>query len=73
MVPRTEAGDSHREQPQEKAAVRTIAVWWASMARSHLRLVRSQATFKEYPPRQRAATFGIDQAIDTMKQNLGGN
>ncbi len=30
-------------------------------------------TFKEFPPRQRAASFSIDQAVDKMKQNLGGN
>ncbi len=29
------------------------------------------ATFRDYPPRQRAATFGIDQAIEKMRQNLG--
>jgi arylsulfatase len=29
------------------------------------------ATFKEFPPRQRAASFSIDQAIERMKQNLG--
>jgi len=27
-------------------------------------------TFKEYPPRQRAASFSIDQAVDKMKRNL---
>jgi arylsulfatase A-like enzyme len=31
------------------------------------------ATFKEYPPRQRAASFSIDQAVDKMKQSLGGH
>ena len=30
-------------------------------------------TFKHFPPRQRAATFTIDQAMDKLKQNLGGN
>jgi arylsulfatase len=29
-------------------------------------------TFKEFPPRQRAATFGIDQAIEKMKHHIGG-
>ena len=28
-------------------------------------------TFKEFPPRQRAASFTIDQAMEKMKQNLG--
>jgi arylsulfatase len=27
-------------------------------------------TFKEFPPRQRAASFSIDQAVDKMKQQL---
>jgi arylsulfatase len=31
------------------------------------------ATFKEFPPSQRAATFGVDQAMEKMKQNLGGH
>jgi arylsulfatase len=31
------------------------------------------ATFKEFPPSQRAATFGIDQAMEKMKQGIGGN
>ncbi|HEX4132224.1 MAG TPA: arylsulfatase [Pirellulales bacterium] len=29
------------------------------------------ATFNEFPPRQRAATFGIDQVIEQMKRNIG--
>ncbi len=29
-------------------------------------------TFKEYPPRQKAATFTIDQALDKMKSAMGG-
>jgi arylsulfatase len=29
-------------------------------------------TFKDYPPRQRAATFTIDQALEKMKGALGG-
>ena len=30
-------------------------------------------TFKDFPPRQRAATFSIDQAVEKMKQGFGGN
>ena len=30
-------------------------------------------TFKEFPPRQRASSFSIDQAVQKMKQNLGSN
>jgi arylsulfatase len=29
-------------------------------------------TFKEYPPSQRAATFTIDQAMEKLKQSIGG-
>jgi arylsulfatase A-like enzyme len=29
-------------------------------------------TFKDYPPSQRAASFTIDQAMEKMRQNLGG-
>jgi arylsulfatase len=34
-------------------------------------VARFLATFTEFPPRQRAATFGVDQAVEKMKQNLG--
>ena len=30
-------------------------------------------TFKEFPPSQRPATFTIDQAMEKLKQGLGGN
>jgi arylsulfatase len=30
-------------------------------------------TFKEFPPRQRAASFSIDQAVEKMKQSIGGH
>jgi arylsulfatase len=29
-------------------------------------------TFKDFPPRQRAASFTIDQAVEKMKQGLSG-
>ncbi len=30
-------------------------------------------TFKDFPPRQRAPSFSVDQAVAKMKQNLGNN
>ena len=30
-------------------------------------------TFKEYPPRMKAASFGIDQVMEKLKENLGGS
>jgi arylsulfatase len=32
--------------------------------------VKFLETFKEFPPRQRAASFSIDQAVDKMKRNV---
>src|SRR5262249_13107063 len=29
-------------------------------------------TFKDFPPRQRAASFSIDQAVETMKKAMSG-
>jgi len=30
-------------------------------------------TFKEFPPSQRAASFSIDQAMESLKRGLGGH
>lgn len=30
-------------------------------------------TFKDFPPRQRAASFTIDQAMEKLKQGFGSN
>jgi len=30
-------------------------------------------TFKEYPPRMKAASFGIDQVMEKLKENLAGS
>jgi arylsulfatase len=32
---------------------------------------RFLATFKEYPPRQKAASFSIDQVMEKLKQPSG--
>jgi hypothetical protein len=32
----------------------------------------SLQTFKDFPPSQRAATFSIDQAMEKMRQGIGG-
>jgi arylsulfatase len=29
-------------------------------------------TFEEFPPRQRSASFTIDQAMEKLRENLGG-
>jgi arylsulfatase len=30
------------------------------------------ATFKEFPPRQKAASFTIDQAMEKMEESISG-
>ena len=30
-------------------------------------------TFKEFPPRQKPASFGIDQALESMQNAVGGH
>ncbi len=30
-------------------------------------------TFKEFPPRQKAASFTVDQVMEKLQQNLGSN
>ena len=30
------------------------------------------ATFKEFPPRQKAASFTIDQALEKMSESMSG-
>ena len=37
---------------------------------AHVATARFLETFKEYPPRERAARFTIDQATEKMKQSL---
>ena len=31
------------------------------------------ATYKEFPPRQKAGTFGLDQVLEKLQQNSGSN
>jgi arylsulfatase len=33
---------------------------------------RFLATFKEYPPRQKPATFGLDKVLETLQEGQGG-
>lgn len=35
-------------------------------------IVKFIETFKEYPPRQKPASFGIDQALETLRETAGG-
>jgi arylsulfatase len=68
-----------RADPYERADVtsNTYYDWFLSqpylVLAAQVETAKFLATFKEFPPRQRAATFSIDQAMEKMKQNLGGN
>ncbi len=68
-----------RADPYERADItsNTYYDWFISQPylvfAAQVETARFLATFKEFPPRQRAASFSIDQAVEKMKQNLGGN
>jgi arylsulfatase len=66
-----------RRDPYERSQVtsNTYDDWW--LDRAYL-LVPAQAyvadflsTFKEFPPRQKAASFGLDQVMDSLTPNGG--
>jgi arylsulfatase A-like enzyme len=67
-----------RADPYERADItsNTYYDWFISQPylifAAQAETAKFLATFKDFPPRQRAATFGIDQAIDKMKRHLGG-
>jgi arylsulfatase len=66
-----------RADPFERADItsNTYYDWFLSQAYVILAAQSATAkfleTFKEFPPRQRAASFTIDQAMDKLKQQLG--
>jgi len=68
-----------RADPYERADItsNTYYDWFISQPylvfAAQVETAKFLATFKEFPPRQRAASFSIDQAVAKMKQNLGGN
>ncbi len=68
-----------RADPYERADItsNTYYDWFISQPylvfAAQAETVKFLATFKEFPPRQRAASFSIDQAVEKMKKSLGGN
>jgi arylsulfatase len=68
-----------RADPYERADItsNTYYDWFISQPylifASQAATVRFLDTFKEFPPRQRAASFSIDQAVDKMKQSIGSH
>ncbi len=67
-----------RTDPFERADVTSNTYWDWYMGKGYM-IMASQAnvtpflaTFKEFPPRQKAASFTIDQAMEKMEASLGG-
>jgi arylsulfatase A-like enzyme len=68
-----------RADPYERADItsNTYYDWYLSnlagpVLGSQAATVKFLETFKEFPPSQRPASFTIDQAVEKMKQSLGG-
>jgi hypothetical protein len=65
-----------RTDPYERADITSNTYWDWYLSKDYM-LLAAQAviqpfldTFKEFPPRQRAATFTIDQALQKMEQSF---
>ena len=67
-----------RTDPFERADVTSNTYWEWLFDNDYLILaaqaiiVQFLATFREFPPRQRAASFGIDQAVEKLQAFLSG-
>jgi hypothetical protein len=67
-----------RTDPFERADVTSNTYWEWLFDNDYLILaaqaiiVQFLATFREFPPRQRAASFGIDQAVEKLEAFLRG-
>jgi hypothetical protein len=68
-----------RRDPYERSQVTSNTYYDWMLDRAFL-LVPAQAyvgkflaTFKEFPPRQKAASFGVDQVMEKIKTPAGGH
>jgi arylsulfatase len=67
-----------RTDPYERADTTSNTYWDWVMSKGYLTLAASVlvseflATFAEFPPRQKAASFTIDQAIEKLEASLSG-
>ena len=70
--------DLHAD-PYEQADVTSNTYYQWMMEQGYILFAASTLTekflqtFKDFPPRQRAASFTIDQAMEKLRQNLGGD
>ncbi len=66
-----------RADPYERADVTSNTYYDWVMSQPYIfmganaEVGRIIATFKEFPPGQRQATFGIDQALETLQKVIG--
>jgi arylsulfatase len=68
-----------RTDPFERADI-TSNSYWSWVAENGILVLTASAvvsqfleTFKEFPPRQKAASFTIDQAMEKLEQSLSGD
>ena len=61
---------SARTSPPTPTTTGSLTSLHSSSARQE-EVAKFLATFKEYPPRQRAASFTIDQAMEKLKESIG--
>jgi len=67
-----------RMDPYERAPITSNTYWDWYIDHVYLLLAAQQyvgqflMTFKEYPPRQKAASFTIDQVLETLQKHTGG-
>ena len=68
-----------RVDPYERADITSNTYYDWLIAHAYLvfigqgEVAQFLGTFKEYPPRQRPASFSIDQIIEKMQQGLGAS
>jgi arylsulfatase len=68
-----------RTDPFERADVTSNTYWDFLIRSAYLSLAASAlvgeflATFEEFPPRQKAATFTIDQAMEKLEESLAAH
>ena len=66
-----------RMDPYERADITSNTYWDWYLSKAYM-IMAAQAvvqpfldTFKDYPPRQKAASFTLDQALEKMAQSFG--
>lgn len=68
-----------RRDPYERAQITSNTYYDWLIDRVYLLVPAQQyvgkflATFKDYPPRQKAASFSLDQVMETLQENMGSN